>query len=124
MQTLFFDFDKSTLNRDSKIELNKIYNILSQDKTLRVLIQGHTDSKGSAEYNIRLSKRRGRAARNYLIAKGIPSHRIVVKVFGESAPLLTNQNIEGKDSPLARKFNRRVVVALYNDLGEIVKNDW
>jgi len=121
MRTLFFDFDKSSLDRDSKIELNKIYNAMKADRSIRAMIQGHTDSKGPAKYNVNLSKRRARAARNYLIAKGISSQRITVKVFGESAPLLTNQK-ETKDSPLGRKYNRRVVVALYNEIGEIVKD--
>ncbi len=121
MRTLFFDFDRSSLNRDSKIELNRIYNAMKKDKSIRVLVQGHTDSKGSAEYNVNLSKRRARTARNYLIARGISSQRITVKVFGESTPLQTNQK-ETKDSPLGRKYNRRVVVALYNEVGEIVKD--
>ncbi|MFT4665614.1 MAG: outer membrane protein OmpA-like peptidoglycan-associated protein [Polaribacter sp.] len=121
MRTLFFDFDRSSLDRDSKIELNRIYNAMKEDKRIRALVQGHTDSKGPAVYNVNLSKRRARAARNYLIARGISSQRITVKVFGESAPLQTNQK-ETKDSPLGRKYNRRVVVALYNELGEIVKD--
>ncbi|HHS95157.1 MAG TPA: OmpA family protein [Phaeodactylibacter sp.] len=120
MRTLFFDFDKSSLSRESKIELNKIYKVLVKNKNLHVMIQGHTDSKGSAAYNVKLSKRRARAARNYLIAKGIPSRRISVKVFGESAPLVHNKE-EAKDSPLGRRYNRRVVVALYNEWGEIVR---
>jgi outer membrane protein OmpA-like peptidoglycan-associated protein len=121
LRTLFFDFDKSILSRDSKIELNKIYKAMVENTNTSVWIQGHTDSKGSAEYNVKLSKRRARAARNYLVAKGIPAHRVTVKVFGESAPLLTNQE-NTIDSPLGRKYNRRVVVALYNTEGEIVKN--
>lgn len=125
MRTLFFDFDRSSLDRDSKIELNKIFNAMKEDRSIRALIQGHADSKGPAEYNVKLSKRRARAARNYLIAKGISSQRITVKVFGESAPLQTNnkETKEAKeDSPLGRKYNRRVVVALYNEIGEIVKD--
>ncbi|MFK7806824.1 MAG: OmpA family protein [Saprospiraceae bacterium] len=120
MRTLFFDFDKSSLNRDSRIELNKIFNAMKLDSSIRAMIQGHTDSKGSADYNISLSKRRARAARNYLVAKGIPYHRISVKVFGEAAPLQKNEN-ELSDYPLGRKYNRRVVVALYDVNGEIIK---
>ena len=120
MRTLFFDFDKSSLDRDSRIELNRIYNAMKADNSIRAMIQGHTDSKGSANYNINLSKRRARAARNYLVAKGIPYHRISVKVFGEAAPLQNNEN-EFNDYPLGRKYNRRVVVALYDVNGEIIK---
>lgn len=120
MRTLFFDSNKSALSRDSKIELDKIYRAMIKDKSLRALIQGHTDSKGTAEYNVKLSKRRARSARNYLIAKGISSQRITVKVFGESAPLQTMQQNE-KGNWLAGRYNRRVVVALYNEKGEIVR---
>ena len=90
---------------------------------LKVKISGHTDSKGKAEYNIALSKRRARAARNYLISKGIPAYRINAIVFGESTPVKSNINQDGKDSPLGRKYNRRVVVALYDTKGEIVRSE-
>lgn len=121
VKNIFFGFDKSSLSKTSRDELDQIYKILDRDRTINAMIQGHTDSKGDASYNIKLSLRRARAARNYLIAKGIAARRLKAKVFGESAPLVTNQSIEGKDNPLGRKYNRRVVIALFNPKGEIIK---
>ena len=94
--------------------------ILESNSDLKVQILGHTDSKGSAEYNVALSCRRARAARNYLIGRGIQAFRIDSIVYGESAPVTSNSKGDGKDSPLGRKYNRRVVVALYDQKGEIV----
>ena len=119
MKAIFFGFDKSVLDLNSQKKLDVLYQALMENQDLRIKISGHTDSKGSAKYNIALSKRRARAARNYLVAKGIPAFRINAIVFGESTPFKSNINQDGKDSPLGRKYNRRVVVALYNAKGEI-----
>ena len=120
MKSIFFGFDRSALDLASQKKLDVLYESLIQNPDLKVKISGHTDSKGRAEYNIKLSKRRARAVRNYLISKGIPAYRINAIVFGESAPIKSNINEDGKDSPLGRKYNRRVVVALYNAKGEII----
>jgi len=119
MKSIFFGFDKSVLDLESQRKLDVLYKSLLENPDLNVKILGHTDSKGSAEYNILLSKRRARSARNYLIAKGIHASRINAIVFGEATPLKSNINQEGKDSPFGRKYNRRVVVTLYNSKGEI-----
>jgi outer membrane protein OmpA-like peptidoglycan-associated protein len=123
MKSIFFGFDKSVLDLISQKKLDLLYQALLKNPDLNVKILGHADSKGSAEYNINLSKRRARAARNYLISKGIHANRIKAIVFGESTPIKSNINQDGKDSPLGRKYNRRVVVALYNSKGEIVSPD-
>ncbi len=122
MKSIFFGFDKSVLDLKSQKKLDVLYETLLENPDLRVKILGHADSKGSAQYNIALSTRRARATRNYLIAKGIPAYRINAIVFGESAPIKSNINQEGKDSPLGRKYNRRVIVALYDAKGEIVSS--
>ncbi len=121
LKTIFFDFDVSVLNLKAKRQLDKLISILEKNPDLKVKVFGHTDSKGSADYNIALSGRRARAARNYLIGKGIPAYRIDVKVYGESTPVTSNKKIDGEDFPLGRKYNRRVVVALYDAKGEIVQ---
>ncbi len=122
MKSIFFGFDKSVLDLNSQKKLDILYKALLENPNLRVKILGHADSKGSAEYNIALSTRRARATRNYLIAKGIPAYRINAIVYGESAPVKSNINQDGKDSPLGRKYNRRVLVALYNEKGEIISS--
>jgi len=120
MKSIFFGFDKSVLDLESQRKLDVLYKTLLGNPDLKVKISGHTDSKGKAEYNIALSKRRARSARNYLIFKGIPAFRINAIVFGESTPVKSNFSQDGKDSQLGRRYNRRVIVALYDAKGEIV----
>lgn len=114
LQNVFFGFDQSSLNAESKRRLNKVAAILKANKHLKILISGHTDSRGSARYNIALSKRRARISKSYLINKGIKASRIKAQVFGESVPEKENLDSRGKDDPQGRKFNRRVVLAIYD----------
>jgi outer membrane protein OmpA-like peptidoglycan-associated protein len=114
LQNVFFGFNQSILTMESKRALDKVATVLKANSHLKVLVSGHTDSKGSAEYNISLSKRRARNSRNYLINRGIKSSRIKAEVFGESIPEKENMDSSGKDDPEGRKFNRRVVLAIYD----------
>jgi len=114
LQNVFFGFNQSILTRESKRALDNVVAVLRENPHLKILVSGHTDSKGSAEYNISLSKRRARNARNYLINKGIKSSRIKAEVFGESKKFQSNIDADGKDDPQGRKFNRRVVLAIYD----------
>lgn len=114
LQNVFFGFNQSILTSEARDALDKVAAVLNANPDLKILVSGHTDSKGSAEYNILLSKRRARNSRNYLINKGIKSSRIKAEVFGESIPEKENIDSSGKDDPEARKFNRRVVLAIYD----------
>ncbi|WP_456341880.1 OmpA family protein [Thermovibrio sp.] len=58
------------------------------------MVEGHTDNTGSAEYNLKLSKKRAQAVANYLIAKGVPADRIEVVGYGESRPKYPNTTEE------------------------------
>ena len=69
---------------------------------VKVLITGHTDSKGSDEYNMALSERRVKTAVDYLVEKGIERSRMTTKGYGERRPIDTNETDEG------RQHNRRV----------------
>ena len=114
LQNVFFEFDKSNLNSESRRRLDRVAALLKANKHLKILVSGHTDSKGPAGYNIALSKSRARRAKSYLINKGIKSSRIKAEVFGESIPKKENLDSRGKDDPQGRKFNRRVVLAIYD----------
>ncbi len=114
LQNVFFGFNQSNLNAESRRSLDKVATVLKANSQLKILISGHTDSKGSAAYNIALSKRRARNAKSYLINRGIKSSRIKAEVFGESIPEKENLDSSGKDDPQGRKFNRRVVLAIYD----------
>lgn len=81
---VYFAFDKSNLDNKYKKELNQLIKMMKADKTLNLKITGHTDSRGSAEYNQKLGERRATAALNYLVQNGINANRIAIKSFGES----------------------------------------
>jgi len=118
----YFGFGKSSLSLEAQESLDKIFLKLRRNPSLLATIQGHTDATGSPEFNLALSIRRARAARHYLVSKGIHSKKIKVKVFGESTPVAINLSVDGKDEPDGRKYNRRVVVVLTDQHGEVVND--
>ena len=107
-----FAFDQARLSAFAQSELETVTSILRQHKNFNVRLVGHTDAVGTAQYNIGLASRRAMASKNYLISKGIDPHRIKIKVYGESNPVAINRDLNGKDVPQGRKFNRRVEIDL------------
>lgn len=108
LNNIFFDFDKATLRPISKVELTKLFKLLNKNKELVVEIAAHTDSKGSDDYNIKLSQQRAQSVVDYLIGKGISKNQMVAKGYGESQPVANNNNPDGSDNPVNRQLNRRV----------------
>jgi OmpA-OmpF porin, OOP family len=102
LKNIYFDFDKTTLKRESYIELNKVVEFLKQNGSVEIEIAGHTDNKGSDEYNENLSQGRSQSVVDYLISQGIKSSRLSAHGYGESKPIDTNDTDEG------RANNRRV----------------
>jgi OOP family OmpA-OmpF porin len=102
LKNIYFDFDKTTLKKESSTELNKVVNFLKQNSTVEIEISGHTDSKGSDDYNLSLSQGRSQSVVDYLIKQGIESYRLTAKGYGENKPIDTNDTDEG------RANNRRV----------------
>ena len=102
LQNIYFDFDKTTLKRESFVELNKVVDFLTTNKTVEIEISGHTDNKGSDEYNATLSQGRSQAVVDYLISQGIDTSRLTAHGYGESKPIDTNDTDDG------RAVNRRV----------------
>ena len=77
-------------------------------------LTGHTDSKGSAEYNLRLSHKRTQSIVNYLASKGISKEKFISKAVGEEMNIAVNENADGTDNPEGRMFNRQVELNLVN----------
>jgi len=121
LRTVYFDFDKAILNEAARQELQILSHILKRNDNYTVHIFGHSDSKGNCKYNLELSLRRARSAKSYLINEGIHHERLETEVFGEGAPVAINHD-NGDDSPDGRKFNRRVVLVIKDEKGEIVNN--
>jgi outer membrane protein OmpA-like peptidoglycan-associated protein len=97
-----FDFDQSTIRPEDQANLDKDIATLEQWGKVNIEVAGHTDSRGSDEYNMALSQRRAEAVRNHLIRKGIEADRLTAVGYGESQPVADNATDEG------RFKNRRV----------------
>jgi outer membrane protein OmpA-like peptidoglycan-associated protein len=118
-QTIFFDSGRYSLNAESKATLDDIAAILKSNKKYHLDLKGYTDAVGNAKFNAQLAANRTRSARNYLIAKGIQADRMFIKVFGEADPYADNTNDDGEDMPQNRRLNRRVVLAIMDESGEL-----
>ncbi len=107
LNNIFFDFDKATITPESKSELDKLFRLLVNNPSMKVEIQGHTDSKGNDDYNKRLSQERSESVVKFLIEKGINKNQLSAKGYGETQPIAKNTNDDGSDNPEGRKLNRR-----------------
>jgi outer membrane protein OmpA-like peptidoglycan-associated protein len=101
-EKILFGYDRSDLNPSSQDNLDKLVNVLKEYPDTNIEVQGHTDSKGSEDYNMGLSERRANAVSNYLINRGVAGSRVTTKGYGESAPVSDNTSDDG------RAQNRRV----------------
>ncbi len=103
---IYFDFDKSDIRYDASLELEKVLAVMEQYPSLNINIKSHTDSKGPAAYNERLSDKRAKSTRQYLIDKGISPDRLTAKGYGESE--LLNECADGIEcTPEQQQLNRR-----------------
>jgi outer membrane protein OmpA-like peptidoglycan-associated protein len=101
-EKILFGFDQSNLSAQAQSNLRNLANVLQKYPDTDIEVQGHTDSKGTAAYNMGLSERRAASVASYLKTLGISSSRLTTKGFGLTAPVATNDTEEG------RAQNRRV----------------
>ena len=102
---IHFDTGKATIQPDSEAVLQQIVQLLQQNPTLKLRVEGHTDNQGPAPANQTLSEKRAQAVVAWLTAHGVNSSRLVAKGFGASKPVSANNTEEG------RAKNRRVELA-------------
>jgi len=102
IDNIYFNFDKTTLKEASFPELDRLTDLMNQNPGIKIEIIGHTDSKGSDDYNLTLSEGRAQAVMEYLLEKGIAKDRMTSKGLGEASPISSNNTDEG------RAENRRV----------------
>jgi fibro-slime domain-containing protein len=103
LHDIHFAFDKADITPDSAAVLGEVGTLLRDDAALRLRIEGHTDGVGDASYNLDLSERRARAAKDYLIAHaGIAANRLQTRGFGATRPVASNATADGQAK------NRRV----------------
>lgn len=101
-RNIHFDFGKSDIKPESYQVLDQVVDYLKANPGIKMEVDGHTDNKGTPEYNIKLSDWRADSVRKYLMGKGVPSDRLEVKGFGLTKPIVPN------DSEENRARNRRV----------------
>lgn len=104
---LLFGFDQASLTTTSQTNLKDLATTLKKYEDTNILIEGHTDDKGSEEYNQKLSEQRAQSVSSYLTGLGVSSGRVSDVGHGESMP------VDSNDSEVGRAANRRVEVAIY-----------
>jgi peptidoglycan-associated lipoprotein len=92
----YFDYDKSDIRDDARTALTAdadlLKRIFTADPTFSVVIEGHCDERGSAEYNLGLGDRRATAARDFLVQLGVPADRLRTISYGKERPVCTEAN--------------------------------
>lgn len=111
---VLFNTNQAQLSAGGIHNVTKLADFLKKYPQRKVLIEGHTDSKGSASYNQALSERRAEAVQKALAEMGIDGGRIAMRGYGESSPVANNETVAG------RQLNRRVEIVLSDDSGNIV----
>ena len=110
LQVIPFEFSKSRLLKAASFILDDVVDVILSNASLgNILIEGHTDNVGTAEYNLELSQRRADAVRDYLVEAGIPATQLTAKGFGTTKPIATNRSASG------RAKNRRVNFVIVGD---------
>jgi peptidoglycan-associated lipoprotein len=93
-QTIYFDYDKDDIRDDQRATIDAKVPLLTANPALRIRIAGHTDNRGSDEYNLALGQRRSASAKRYLVSRGIAENRIETVSFGEERPAAAGENEE------------------------------
>ena len=115
LQGIPFAFNDRTIRPEFLSDLNETVRILNDNPTLSVLIEGYADAVGSKSFNLRLSRARAEAVRDYLVASGIAADRLRAVGRGEIEPLAPNARDDGSDNPEGRAVNRRVELSIEYD---------
>ena len=105
-EDVHFDFDRYTLRPEALRILDEAVKAMQTDTTLRLTIEGHTDSIGTNEYNLALGERRANSAREYLVSRGITADRLNIVSYGEERPKHDNTREE------TRRLNRRAALTV------------
>lgn len=103
-EMVYFNTASSVIKQESHAELDKVAEILKKYPQVEALVEGHTDSQGDDEMNMKLSKDRAKSVKDYLVSKGVDPSHLKSEGYGETRPIADNNTTEG------RAKNRRVVI--------------
>jgi outer membrane protein OmpA-like peptidoglycan-associated protein len=111
LENLYYDYDSDKIIQSEKNDLDILATKMKENPNMRILLESHTDSRGSDAYNVILSKKRATNAKEYLVSKGVNPKKILTKGLGESR--LRNQCKNGVPcSDEDHRFNRRTEVII------------
>jgi outer membrane protein OmpA-like peptidoglycan-associated protein len=110
---ILFDFDKAEILPKVEETLKQVAKVIQEKAKGVVSIEGHTDAKGSDRYNQKLSERRAKAVRDWLLNKeGLENVKFTTHGFGAKKPVAPNTKPDGSDDPEGRQKNRRVEIII------------
>jgi len=112
---VLFDTDQATLKPGANLALNRLATFLSANPQTKIIIEGHTDSRGSDEYNEVLSERRARAVATELMSRGLAADQLQTLGRGKGYPVASN------DTPEGRQRNRRVEIVFSDASGRFAQ---
>jgi OmpA-OmpF porin, OOP family len=111
LEDVLFEVNGADLQPGAQVELLRLIEYLKRNPDRNILIEGHTDSTGSSEYNLQLSQLRAQSVESFLVGNGVPADRVRAIGYGETRPEAPN------DSATGRQQNRRVEIVIL-DAGE------
>lgn len=113
LEGVTFELNSARLTGGSAGTLDSVATDLKKHPRLKIELQGHTDSSGSDQYNLKLSQQRADAVRTHLLEQGVPAGQLEARGYGEAQPIDNNATSEG------RAHNRRVVMSVLDNPGEV-----
>ncbi len=114
LNSILFDYNEYRLNEAAKQEVERIFLMMKDLPETTIELTGHTDSKGSPEYNLRLSHKRAQSVASLLMDLGIEEDRISIIAQGESLPIAINKYEDGSDAPNGRMLNRYTSLKIHH----------
>ncbi len=114
-QRVYFDYDRDALRDDARQTLDAKAPILLANASVTLVITGHTDERGTSEYNLALGQRRAAQVKRYLVSKGVADGKLTTQSLGDSQPA-----VQGSDES-AYQQNRRAEFELQNSRGALVR---
>ncbi|HSE40626.1 MAG TPA: OmpA family protein [Acidobacteriota bacterium] len=110
---VLFDFNKAGIKPAAVATLSKVAQVIKNYGNAPVMIEGHTDSVGADDYNLKLSESRALSVKSWMEKQGeVGAARMSIKGWGESKPVAPNLKPDGKDDPEGRQKNRRVEITI------------
>ena len=96
LHNIFFDYNKYDLKKESIPELDKLVQFMTDNPTVKIQVEGHTDNIGTAAENLKLSENRAKSVVNYLLTRHIASQRLIAKGYGATKPIADNTTETGR----------------------------